>query len=809
MKSFLNKFGISSSNGKNPFLFFFHFFPLIKKIHFWEKKRYRGGPPLKRRSVMRYSQVVVDVQLEAIELLQSEAKSEVILIGKYSKVKDLRTQVAKIMNKEEEEIVLFSKGYIGHTKLDDLDETISLAFYTPPRQVIAKLKTEEEKTDSDSDEQTSYPSSFTSSTSKYSSDYSSSKHSSYYSSYNSSFYSSSYTAGVCGLKNLGNTCFMNSALQCVMHSPLKDYFLKGEYKRDINSDNPLGTGGKLVKAFGELCNELWSGKNSSLAPYDFKSCIEKIAPRFIGYQQQDAAELLAYLLDGIHEDVNTVKRKPLVPKRECSGLNLKEAAELSWEDYKKRNNSVIVEEWMGQLKSTLLCPNKECNNVSVIFDPFLTLALPLEDTSIKPLSLTFWPLTGPPSKLHLSVPLFGSAKDIFKEISVKTGVKVENLFMLEIYKNKYYKMFKEDAVASIQKGDELAAYELEETDIPLCEQQIVCFVNAATCPSSKGMFSKESFKDATTEIFSSQPLLFRVRKEKTTYSMLEKMVCERLKHLFAQEENFENTPKCKYFSLYGKSLLSPHYDSHFPLELSFVNIILWELSFYKKVTKEDSDAFKQTKKEDSKREEKKRGEEGVKIEDCFQLFSKPEELAESEAWYCPKCKKHQQATKQLSLWKTPPVLVLHLKRFSAFGSQRDKLSHMVHFPLEGLDLSHFVPHLQSGNEKPVYDLFAVSNHFGGLGGGHYTAYALVGDQWYEFDDNTTSKCKPEEVVTKSGYVLFYKRRPSSSQMGKVTEKEMDLTDETQTNASNNNTNGDENANNEKMDVDVKEEDSDN
>ena len=124
-----------------------------------------------------------------------------------------------------------------------------------------------------------------------------------------------------------------------------EYFTKGEYKKEVNKENALGTGGKLVKEFAKLCGEVWSGENNTLAPYDFKRCIEEVAPRFIGYQQQDSAELMSYLLDGLHEDLNRVRDKPVVPKRECSGLHLNTAAQLSWDDFQKRNNSFIVDKW--------------------------------------------------------------------------------------------------------------------------------------------------------------------------------------------------------------------------------------------------------------------------------------------------------------------------------------------------------------------------------------------------------------------------------------------------------------------------------
>ena len=93
-----------------------------------------------------------------------------------------------------------------------------------------------------------------------------------------------------------------------------------------------------------------------------------------------------------------------------------------------------------------------------------------------------------------------------------------------------------------------------------------------------------------------------------------------------------------------------------------------------------------------------------------------------DTWYCPRCKEHRRATKKFELWKTPDILVMHLKRFSSSGMRRDKLDVLVDFPIENLDLTSRVIETEEGKSE-IYDLFAVDNHWGGLGGGHYTAFA--------------------------------------------------------------------------------------
>jgi ubiquitin carboxyl-terminal hydrolase 4/11/15 len=138
---------------------------------------------------------------------------------------------------------------------------------------------------------------------------------------------------------------------------------------------------------------------------------------------------------------------------------------------------------------------------------------------------------------------------------------------------------------------------------------------------------------------------------------------------------------------------------------------------------------------DAKRKSRlNRKKRGLTLEECLDEFGKEEILSEMDTWYCPRCKEHRRASKKFELWKTPDILVMHLKRFSSNAIRRDKLDVMVDFPIEGLDLTSRVVEKEDGKHE-VYDLFAVDDHWGGLGGGHYTAFAksFIDNEWYEYN----------------------------------------------------------------------------
>jgi ubiquitin C-terminal hydrolase len=138
----------------------------------------------------------------------------------------------------------------------------------------------------------------------------------------------------------------------------------------------------------------------------------------------------------------------------------------------------------------------------------------------------------------------------------------------------------------------------------------------------------------------------------------------------------------------------------------------------------------------------------------------------------------------MSLWRLPPVVIIHLKRFQFTQHTRRKLRDLVIFPIEGLDLSRIkcadsknkVPSSNGttqtttttttdtehgkNNDDLLYDLYGVVHHQGALSGGHYVASlkSELDGQWRLFNDAQIYEIHSRDVVDTSAYILFYIRR---------------------------------------------------
>ncbi|KAI0200416.1 hypothetical protein F4808DRAFT_159003 [Astrocystis sublimbata] len=278
------------------------------------------------------------------------------------------------------------------------------------------------------------------------------------------------TLGCVGLSNLGNTCYMNAALQCLRSvEELSKYFLAGEWEKELNKANILAHNGDVAAAYAHLLKEIHKDPPpSSFAPRQFKNTIGRHAPQFSGYGQQDSQEFLGFLLDGLQEDLSRVKKKPYIEKPDSTDemigdpAAIRKMADEVWDITRKRDDSVIADLFTGLYKSTLVCP--ECDKVSITFDPFNNLTLQLPTANKWNHTVKFFPLNGQPIDIRVELDKHDNIRALKQFVAARTGVSIERLHGCEEWAKKFYKHYLDNLTASdeITGNDNAWVFELED-----------------------------------------------------------------------------------------------------------------------------------------------------------------------------------------------------------------------------------------------------------------------------------------------------------------------------------------------------------
>ncbi|KRT78925.1 Peptidase, partial [Oryctes borbonicus] len=594
--------------------------------------------------------------------------------------------------------------------------------------------------------------------------------------------------GATGLQNLGNTCFMNAALQAVSNTrPLTLYFQRD--LSELNSTNPLGTKGQVAKRYAELCRDLWAGSTRSVAPIRLRLCVTKHAPNLGGGGQHDSQELLAWLLDSLHEDLNRVPKKQFVELRDSDGRPDAVVADEAWNQHLARDHSIITDLFYGQLKSKVTC--QTCGHESVKFDPFNLLSLPLPMESYTLCEILVIRLNGDvPIKYGLRLNSEAKYYELKQQLQNLCNIPPERLSLAEVASSQIKQFLGDDNKIISGSATELYAYELpkcnrqdslkfeEETDLEqalvqtplarspevrsssaLCMPNILCFKNlrSGNCDnvinqarlSTSGNVKKASIHSNTsaTTVYTDNPTktptyLVAVHRKFVTQETYFLSQHKSMPSLFGVPLllgcNYSSTCQSLYEVVQQQvtRLLSPQPQSdqtnhaqdcddslgyEFPFSLRAVmqngercarchwtqfcpgcKIPCTEENLFDfckggqnvMCVAIDWDPTALHLRYQSSREKlfiehesvgicRKLHTEPIDLDYCLRAFTSEERL--ETKYHCSKCQDKQPATKKLQIWRLPPILIIHLKRFDYVNNKWVKTQKVVNFPFKNFD----------------------------------------------------------------------------------------------------------------------------
>ncbi|KAF5303286.1 hypothetical protein FQA39_LY10025 [Lamprigera yunnana] len=577
--------------------------------------------------------------------------------------------------------------------------------------------------------------------------------------------------GATGLHNLGNTCFMNSALQAVSNTrPLSQYFQRDLQLCELNSSNPLGTRGQVARRYAELCRKLWAGSTRSVAPLELRWCVTKHAPHLGGGGQHDSQELLAWLLDALHEDLNRVTRKQYTELGDSDGRPDTIVAEEAWQQHLARDHSIITDLFYGQLKSKVTC--QSCGHESVRFDAFNLLSLPLPMESFILCEVIVIRLNGDtPIKYGLRLNSEAKYLELKLQLHYLSDIPPTRLSLAEVSHSQIQNVMLDNSKINLATATDLYAYELpnnegvitnlntiheleEEVQKPLtqspevrsgsalCMPNILCFKskceilpqsqsNCVTLRKASNVYTdaptkypsylvalhrkcvrQESYflsQHKTKPMLFGVPLLLGCGPNSTCQSLYE-TVWGQVTHLLSplpQSDQTNHATDCDdslgyefpftlKAVLQGGQICALCHWSQFcrGCTLPCSDKLLFDICKLGSTIAIDWDPTALHLRYQSSREKvclehesiftcRKLHTEPIDLDYCLKAFTSEERL--EAKYHCSKCQDKQPATKKLQIWRLPPILIIHLKRFDCVNNKWVKTQKVVNFPFKNFD----------------------------------------------------------------------------------------------------------------------------
>jgi ubiquitin C-terminal hydrolase len=156
------------------------------------------------------------------------------------------------------------------------------------------------------------------------------------------------------------------------------------------------------------------------------------------------------------------------------------------------------------------------------------------------------------------------------------------------------------------------------------------------------------------------------------------------------------------------------------------------------------------------------------IYDCLDHMISEEQFDDQNKMTCEMCGLKNRSFSKSMIWKSPKVLVLHIKRFlfNSFGVATQKITNNVTYPFKELDLSKYFNPASPHRSQSKYDLIGINIHqafgYGGnVNAGHYTSIVknIMNNNWYLYNDSNPLKMAytKENLQNPNTYMLFYYR----------------------------------------------------
>ncbi|XP_039753826.1 ubiquitin carboxyl-terminal hydrolase 4 [Pararge aegeria] len=594
-----------------------------------------------------------------------------------------------------------------------------------------------------------------------------------------------------GIKNHGNTCYMNAVLQCLSHTDvIAEYFVLEHYKIDLQKRNKInskkyGTRGEVTEQLAALLKALWSCRYTPDMSTAFKAAVERHGNQYRGNSQHDAQEFLFWLLDKVHEDLNTATKKKYKTIKNTVGKSDEIVAAETLANHARRNSSFVQAVFQAQYRSALTCA--KCERTSCTFDPFhcVSVQLPTKPATAQPspLPVNVVYVNQQPRQVRIGVelPPNSTMDDLRTALHGDTGIDRDHIILAEINENGWCTGRASWEPAGIELG---ALYCVEAPPLlqpPTTPYLLLLWVNMIDGDRFGSPYAMQVPREISYEDL--QKLMLKEMCQVIAECVLENaqgndIFRARIAEAHRPRDPAYLLPELPHplFALDVEQALCAH-DKYPHLRLE----LLWDPAHRDSIIRESGEACEVHVSAAG-------AAVPLTLHACLAHYTRAEHLAQEDAWRCPQCQRYMPVVKTLGLWSLPDILVIHLKRFrqQAKGRTSTKLTTMVEFPVNDFDMTpHLVRRNPTNAESPshsrsprrrhskpsnnphenIYDLYAICYHHGDdLETGHYTAACKnpYDARWYKFDDSRVTPVDDENVYTdlvnNSAYMLFYRRK---------------------------------------------------